>query len=1118
MGYTQRLRTKLKGQYGDDVPEPGTNKAANEPPQRRETERETKTVNGLNLVEIPKPKGLPVIGILHKIDFEYPLASLIEIIEPLGPICQFSIGGELFIFVASAELVTELCDESRFHKVVAAELDKLRYVVHDGLFTARNDERNWQIAHRILMPIFGTIKIRDMFPEMKDLAQQLCLKWARYGEEYVIDVTSDFTRLALDTIALCSMGYRFNSFHNGVVLHPFVHSMVRILKESSTQASLPHFVNSLRKRSQHRYEKDTAYMRGLCRKIIQERKQQKGSQFHDLLSALLDGRDPNTGEGLDDDSIIDNMITFLIAGHETTAGLLSFTFYYLMKNPRAMEKACQEVDEVTGGEPITVQHLSKLPYLNAALKETLRLQPTAPGFILGSDKDEVIGGKYLIPANVSVTVILSLLHQEKGVYGEDAAEFKPERMLDESFNKLPPNSWKPFGNGMRGCIGRAFATQEALLIIAMLLQNFTLEMADPTYELKIRETLTIKPEDFKVKARLRRGGNATDFQSELQSLGTQAKGVRSDSAVSMSSAQADKGDKKPLTILYGSNSGTCEALAYRLASDAALYGFYARKIAPMNAACNDLPKSEPVIILAASYDGSPSDNAVEFFEWLNKAEPESLKGVSYTVFGCGHRDWVATFQRIPILIDDLLEKAGADRFADRGLADAAVMDLFVELEKWTTEFVWPAISQNEGGRDDDGETRLINSLLKLEVSQPRQLRQYSQLVQATVTESRILTTESAIGKKMHLDMKLPPGVSYHPGDHLLVLPVNPPRDVKRVLSRFCLAWDTIVRASGDQYAHIPVETSMTAHELLSSYFELSQPATPRDIRVLAAAATDQKTKHLLSNLATTSYAEGIHENRVSLLDLLEEFADIPLAFGTFIALLPSLRLRTYSISSSPSWEPNHASLTFSILDEPPTPPRSKSFLGVASNYLANLTPGDLIHVATRPVKTIFQMPADSSKVPVIMIAAGAGVAPFMGFIQERASQQNGTGLAPAALFFGCRSSDDDLYHHELDYFEDSGVVQVFRAYSREEDAGSKPNTWKGYVQDSLLAEKQTFLRLWNAGAKIYVCGGVRMASGVKEAVMKLVYMAEQDAASKSFTPQEWFKRFEKTRYAAEIFT
>ncbi|KAL7792090.1 hypothetical protein V8C37DRAFT_380716 [Trichoderma ceciliae] len=713
-----------------------------------------------------------------------------------------------------------------------------------------------------------------------------------------------------------------------------------------------------------------------------------------------------------------------------------------------------------------------------------------------------------------------MVHQDKAVYGEDAAEFKPDRMLDENFNKLPPNAWKPFGNGMRGCIGRAFATQEALLIVAMLLQNFTFEMADPGYKLKIKETLTVKPDKFSMKARLRRGGTATDFQRELQSLGSNAvtsNAVTSNPTPPITSTQIGGGDKKPLTILFGSNSGTCEALAYRLASDAVLHGFYARKIAPMNAARNNLPKSEPVIILVASYDGLPSDNAEEFFDWLNTVEKDSLKGVSYTVFGCGHRDWVATFQRIPILVDDLLQKAGAERFAERGLADSAAMDLFVELETWTTDVVWPAISQAEGGEENNREGRLINSLLKVEFSQPRQLRQYSHLIEATVTESRSLTTASAIGKKMHVDIQLPPGVSYHPGDHLLVLPANPMRNVKRVLSRFHLTWDTVVRASGDESVRIPIETSMTAYELLSSYFELSQPATPRDIRVLAAAADDEATKQLLNDLATNSHSEDVHEKRTSLLDLLEKFPDIPIALGTFLTLLPSLRLRTYSISSSPSWNPNHASLTLSVLDEPATQPNSERFLGVASNYLAGLTPGDLIHVATRPVKGIFQMP-DLSKVPIIMIAAGAGIAPFRGFIQERAYQQRiGAQLAPASLFFGCRSSHDDIYRSELDAFEKSGVIRVFRVYSRE-DVVSKPNTRKGYVQDILLAEKQAFLELWNAGAKIYVCGSVKMASGVKDVVIKLVFTAEQKDALNGFTPQEWFKRFEKTRYASEIFT
>ncbi|KAH6610005.1 hypothetical protein Trco_000025 [Trichoderma cornu-damae] len=1115
MGYIKILKARLRGQDGDIVPENNVGKAI-EPPPRPESERKVKAATDLKLVEIPRPKALPVLGNVHQIDLDAPLFSLIELIQPLGPISQLTFGSDHHIFVSSVELLNELCDESRFQKVVIAELEKMRRVVHDGLFTARNDERNWGIAHRILMPVFGTMKIREMFPEMNDLAQQLSLKWARYGEDYVIDVAADFTRLTLDTIALCAMGYRFNSFHNGAAMHPFVDTMVRMLKEACVQAALPGFINSFRKKALYRYEKDIAYIRTLCREIIQKKKDQKRGESHDLLGALVDGRDPKTGEGLSYESIIDNMITFLIAGHETTSGLLSFAFYYLLANPHTMDKARQEVDEVIGGEPITVEHLSRLPYLNAIMKETLRLQPTAPGFTLKSAKDEVIGGKYLIPANTPVAVLLHMVHQDKAVYGDDAAEFKPERMLDENFNKLPPNSWKPFGNGMRGCIGRAFATQEALLITAMLLQNFTFELADPRYTLKIKETLTVKPDKFGMKAKLRRGGTATDFQRELQSV--DSNGVKSTTLPpATSTTQTGGGDKKPLTILFGSNSGTCEALAYRLASDAALRGFYAREIAPLNAARNNLPKSEPVIILAASYDGLPSDNAAEFFDWLHTAEEGSLRGVSYAVFGCGHRDWIASFQRVPILIDDLLQKAGAERFANRGLADSAVMDLFVELQSWSTDTVWPAISRTEGGGNND-EGRLISSLLKVEFSQPRQLRQYSHLVEATVTASRSLTSASAIGRKMHVDIQLPPGTSYHPGDHLLVLPVNPMRNVKRVLSRFHLAWDTIVRATGDESVRIPIETPMTAHELLSSYFELSQPATPRDIRVLAAAADDEATRQFLTNLATTSYSEGIHDKKVSLLDLLEKFPEISIALGTFLTLLPPLRLRTYSISSSPSWNPSHASLTLSVLDEPAIQPGSEHHLGVASNYLAGLTPGDLIHVATRSVKSIFQMPSDLSKVPIIMIAAGAGYAPFGGFIEERAYQQrSGVQLAPAILFFGCRSSHDDLYRSELDAFEESGAIRVFRAYSRE-DVGSKPNTKKGYVQDSLRAEKQAILHLWNAGAKIYVCGSVKMASGVKDVVMELVYTAGQKNTANIFTPQEWFKQFEKTRYAAEIFT
>jgi cytochrome P450/NADPH-cytochrome P450 reductase len=106
------------------------------------------------------------------------------------------------------------------------------------------------------------------------------------------------------------------------------------------------------------------------------------------------------------------MITFLIAGHETTSGLLSFTFYYLLKNPQAYEKAQQEVDDVIGKGPITVDHLTKLPYLNAVLREALRLQPTAPSVGMTAKEDTTIGGKYAVKAGVPLVALFPMVRQD----------------------------------------------------------------------------------------------------------------------------------------------------------------------------------------------------------------------------------------------------------------------------------------------------------------------------------------------------------------------------------------------------------------------------------------------------------------------------------------------------------------------------------------------------------------------------------------------------------------------------------------------------------------------------------------------------------------------------------
>lgn len=146
--------------------------------------------------------------------------------------------------------------------------------------------------------------------------------------------------------------------------------------------------------------------------------------------------------------------------------MLSFVFYYLLKNPDAYRKAQEEVDKVVGKESIRMDHLSKLPYITAVLRETARLQPTAPAFTINpkSSQGEIIGGKYFVEGDENVVLLLHSVHRDPEVYGPDAEEFRPERMLDENFNALPPNSWKPFvrnpsrphryGSEANDCVGK----------------------------------------------------------------------------------------------------------------------------------------------------------------------------------------------------------------------------------------------------------------------------------------------------------------------------------------------------------------------------------------------------------------------------------------------------------------------------------------------------------------------------------------------------------------------------------------------------------------------------------------------------------------------------------------
>jgi len=337
-----------------------------------------------------------------------------------------------------------------------------------------------------------------MFPEMLDISSQLILKWDRMGPDHDVDVADDFTRLAFDTIGLCAFSYRFNDFYLEKT-HPFATQMAEVLIESGQRSSRTWIENNLRWWSNQHTQENIDAMWGLCDKLVADRKAHPQPDNKDLLNTMLTTADPETGEKLSDENIRYNMVTFLvriilihleymltsikIAGHETTSGTLAFMMYHFCKNPEKFLKAQAEVDKVIGDAALDIKHLPQLKYVEACIRETLRFMGPINIFSRHAKQDTVIGGRYAISSKTPLNINLKGLHHDPKVWGDDTEIFRPERFLDGGFEALPPNAWRPFGFGMRGCIGRAFAEQEMLMVTALILQRFQIQSADPSYDL-----------------------------------------------------------------------------------------------------------------------------------------------------------------------------------------------------------------------------------------------------------------------------------------------------------------------------------------------------------------------------------------------------------------------------------------------------------------------------------------------------------------------------------------------------------------------------------------------------------------------------------------------------------
>ncbi|MGW4729382.1 cytochrome P450 [Streptomyces shenzhenensis] len=466
------------------------------------------------------PHRLPLLGDVLGTDRHTPVQDSLRHARRLGPIFRRKVFGKEFVFLWGARLAADIADESRFAKHVGLGIANLRPIAGDGLFTAYNHEPNWQLAHDVLAPGFSREAMAGYHTAMLAVAGQLTDHWdRRLAAGHAVDVPGDMTRLTLETIARTGFGHDFGSFERDRP-HPFVAAMVGTLTYAQRLNTVPSPLAPLLLRGpSRRNAADLAHLNRTVDDLVRARRASGGGNG-DLLDRMLATAHPETGERLSPQNVRRQVITFLVAGHETTSGALSFALHYLSQHPEVAARARAEVDRVWGDSPAPgYAEVARLRQVRRVLDESLRLWPTAPAFAREARQDTVLAGEHPIRRGGWALVLTPMLHRDPEVWGADAERFDPDRFDAKAVRARAPHTFKPFGTGARACIGRQFALHEATLVLGLLLRRYEFG-ADPGYRLRVTERLTLMPQGLRLRLTRRTPAPTPDSAPHCPAHGT----------------------------------------------------------------------------------------------------------------------------------------------------------------------------------------------------------------------------------------------------------------------------------------------------------------------------------------------------------------------------------------------------------------------------------------------------------------------------------------------------------------------------------------------------------------------------------------------------------------------
>ncbi|KAL6056302.1 Pentalenene oxygenase [Balamuthia mandrillaris] len=446
------------------------------------------------LAHVPGPPPSFFFGNVKELS-EDPLAAICALAEKYGGeegVSRYLYFRQPILLVSSPQWAQHVLSGDS-----AASFEKERdpfmaEIVGNGLLVSQGEF--WKRQRKIMQPVFSATSMREAFPAITKTALVALERWKDLRS---INVREEMANFALDVISLAAFSHELNALTDkeGALSR----AITEVLEETEKRVfqQLP-FHKLPFSRGARRFDAAKKVIDDSLLQIIRAKRQrmmldEKDTDSHakmDVLDRLLRAVDEDTGERLSDQQLVDEAMSILLAGHETTANASAFAFYLLSKYPEQEAKVMQEIDEVLGEQIPTPQLMGQLEYLDLFVKECMRLYP--PAVQLADRlmaKDDVIGG-YHIPKGTLVEIWPWQLHRDERLW-KDPHQFRPERFKEPLAHS---HAYLPFSRGRRSCIGQYLAIMETKVVIAMTLQRYQLRMVEG-HDLKATLTVTLRADD-----------------------------------------------------------------------------------------------------------------------------------------------------------------------------------------------------------------------------------------------------------------------------------------------------------------------------------------------------------------------------------------------------------------------------------------------------------------------------------------------------------------------------------------------------------------------------------------------------------------------------------------------